>query len=94
MYGRLSSLNIDGSNIQFLTNGWPYQAYAPKWAPSGDKILYVIEFTDDSPESVINISKPSDGSDDQLFDGNFLGYKYRNKQAWSPDGTKILAGRP
>jgi hypothetical protein len=91
IYGRLSSVNIDGSNIQFLSNGWQYQAYAPKWAPSGDKVLYVIEYTDFDPTSVINISN-ADGSAPQLFDGrtDIYEYQYRNKPSWSPDGMKIL----
>jgi Tol biopolymer transport system component len=55
-YGRLSTINIDGSNIQFLPNAFQGQEYAPKWSPLGDKILFVIEFTDNIPDSVIYIT--------------------------------------
>jgi len=89
LYGRLSTINIDSSNIQFLPNAWQSQEYAPKWSPLGDKILFVIEFTDSIPDSVIYITN-ADGSNDQLFDGNDDGYEYRNKPSWSPDGSKIL----
>ncbi len=41
-FGRLSTMNIDGSNIQFLPNAFQGQEYAPKWSPLGDKILFVI----------------------------------------------------
>ena len=90
-YGRLSIVNIDGSNNQFLGYGWQYQAYAPRWSPSGTQILYVIEYTDYDPTSVINISH-ADGSAPELFDGrtDIYEYQYRNKPSWSPDGMKIL----
>ena len=89
LFGRLSTMSIDGSNLQFLPNAFQGQEYAPKWSPLGDKILFVIEYTDSVPDSVIYVTN-ADGSNDRLFDATPNAYEYRNKPSWSPDGRKIL----
>lgn len=89
LYPSLYTMKPDGTDLQPFPGFDENWEIAPNWSPAGDKILFVVDYTDDISASDIRTVN-SDGTNRQLFDGSGGNYTYRNKPSWSPDGTKII----
>ena len=92
-YPSLYTVKPDGTDLQafpgFVEGTWEI---APDWSPLGDKVLFVSDYSDNIPISVIS-TENADGTNRQLFEGSardFTEYRSRNKPSWSPDGSKII----
>ncbi|MDA0206020.1 MAG: hypothetical protein O2795_11825 [Acidobacteria bacterium] len=72
--------NADGSNLQQLTFGNPYD-YQPQWSPDGSRILYLAALF----FSQIHVMG-ADGSNDVAITGSDMNHEGAK---FSPDGTKI-----
>ena len=62
---------------------------APNWSPTGDKITFVINGTDEISISKIYIAN-ADGTNRQFFDGSEDTIRIARQTKWSPDGSKII----
>jgi Tol biopolymer transport system component len=76
------SCNVDGSNIQRLTNDAGRDDH-PAWSPDGTKIAFISDRTGNTELYSMNI----DGSNPVRMTNSG---SYTDHPTWSPDGTRIL----
>jgi uncharacterized delta-60 repeat protein len=89
----LHTIKPDGTDIRELSSGlgndgWDH--YYAKWAPSGDKIVFVVNVWDFAYNLFI---ANADGTNSQFFDGCdwWTNCKMnRDNPSWSPDGKWII----
>jgi eukaryotic-like serine/threonine-protein kinase len=79
-------MNADGSGRRRLTSD-AYKNRAPQWSPNGEEILF---FSDRSGRYESWLIRP-DGSGLRPLTTD--SHPYMQKAIWSPDGSRILAGR-
>jgi uncharacterized delta-60 repeat protein len=85
-YGRICTVNADGSNRTIINDN--ISDYAPDWSPDGSKIAFTRTFDGGLRNEiyVMNI----DGSNQTRLTNNDLP---DIKPVWSPDGTKLVFSR-
>lgn len=76
------SCNVDGSNIQRLTNDAGSDDH-PAWSPDGTKIAFISDRSGSSELYIMN----RDGSNPVRMTNSGT---FTEHPAWSPDGTKIM----
>ena len=90
VFPTLYSIKHDGTDLQPFPGSNSNWESAPDWSPAGDKVLFVVDVSEDvTPESII-VTANADGTNRHVFDGDETRFVYRNKPRWSPDGSKII----
>ncbi len=88
IYPTLYTVKPDGTGLQAFPGFDGKWEIAPDWSPSGNRVVFVSDFTDSINTSQI-FTQNADGTNRQHFDG--VGEEaYRTKPSWSPDGSKII----
>jgi len=76
-------MDIDGQNIQNLTNNPIGMDHTPVFSPDGSKILFISNRDGDSDAYIMNV----DGGEVVNLTNETLHFSYY--PTWSPDGTRI-----
>lgn len=80
----LIRINIDGTDLKYLSNGTKYGSY--QWSPDDSRILYLASKEIDGKEQWDLYVVNADGTGTrEIMSGSWI-----ENPSWSPDGSKIL----
>jgi len=80
----LIEINMDGTDIKYLSNGTKYISY--EWSPDDNQILYLTsEEINEKEQWDLYIANADGTGTKEIMSGNWI-----ENPTWSPDGSKIL----